>query len=92
MMSWVVLVCVLIIVVLVGTWAWGSIFGRGEALPELDDHHAVIETNAAAVRAGNIGAVQLEVAPRGYRQDQVDALIGELFQQLDVSRGTHPRA
>lgn len=92
MMFWLLLIALLALLVGVGTWAWGTIFGRGEALPEIADHEAVTQANRAAVAAGDLAAIRLEVAPRGYRQDQVDALIADLFHQLNVSYPTHGRA
>lgn len=78
MMTWILLIIILLALIVLGTWAFGSIFGRGEMLPPLEETRDVIAANAQAVREGRIDDVSLEVVPRGYRQDQVDALIAQL--------------
>ena len=67
-------------VALLGAWLSSSIFGRGEALPPMDEPRDVMAANRAAVDAGRFGDIALEVVPRGYRQDQVDDLIEHLLR------------
>lgn len=79
MLSWVILILVIAAVALLGAWLSSSIFGRGEALPPMDEPRDVMAANRAAVDAGRFGDIALEVVPRGYRQDQVDDLIEHLL-------------
>ena len=37
MMSWILLIVVLIALVIIGTWAWGSIVGRGTVMDTPDE-------------------------------------------------------
>lgn len=78
MLSWILLIVVLAALVVLGIWASGHLFGRGEALPPMEETHDVIEANKRAVEQGRLDDIALEVVPRGYRQDQVDALIAQL--------------
>ena len=45
----------------------------------MDEPRDVIAANRAAVDSGRYDDIALEVVPRGYRQDQVDALIEHLL-------------
>lgn len=78
MLSWVLLFLVIAVIAVLGVWVSASVFGRGEALPPMDEPADVIAANRAAVSAGRFDDIALEVVPRGYRQDQVDALIAQL--------------
>lgn len=82
MLSWIVLIVVLIAFVVLGTWAWGAIFGRGEMLPPLDEPQAVMAKNRRALAEGDFSSIAFEVVPRGYRQDQVDDLLAALEAKL----------
>lgn len=82
MLSWIVLLVVLAVFVVVGTWLWGKFFGRGEILQPMDDSPAVQERNAELVAAGATDDVRFEVVTRGYRMEQVDAVIEQLVGQL----------
>lgn len=86
MLSWIMLLVVLIALVIIGTWAWGSIFGRGEVMHPLDEPEDVRKNNRAAVREGCLDKVKFEVVPRGYRQDQVDDLLAQLEEQLSSAQ------
>ena len=79
MLSWVILILVIAAIAVVGVLVSASIFGRGEALPPMDEPQDVIAANRAAVDFGRYNDIALEVVPRGYRQDQVDALIEHLL-------------
>ncbi|STC70155.1 hypothetical protein [Corynebacterium pilosum] len=81
MLSWILLIIVVVAFVVLGTWAFGKIFGRGELLPPMEDTHDVIAHNRRAVHEGRIEDIELEVVPRGYRQDQVDALVATLLEK-----------
>ena len=37
MLSWIMLLLVLFSLTVIGTWVWGSIFGRGEVMHPLDE-------------------------------------------------------
>ena len=81
MLSWVILILVIAAIALLGAWISVSIAGRGEALPPMDAPHDVIASNRDAVDAGRYEDIALEVVPRGYRQDQVDALVEHLLSK-----------
>lgn len=78
MLSWIVLICLLGVLVVLGIWLWGGVFGRGEVMEPAPDSTRIMEHNRAAIARGDIDAVRLEVVSRGYRQDQVDDLIAAL--------------
>lgn len=79
MLSWLILILVIVAIALFGAWVSSAIFGRGEVLPPMDEPQNVIADNRAAVDEGRYDDIALEVVPRGYRQDQVDALIAHLL-------------
>ncbi|MCT1425900.1 DivIVA domain-containing protein [Corynebacterium sanguinis] len=78
MLSWIMLMLVVAIVCVIGVMASVYLFGRGEALPPLAETTDVIGHNRRAVEQGDMNAVQLEVVHRGYKMDQVDALLAQL--------------
>lgn len=78
LLSWIVLIAALIVFSVLGFWIFSALFGRGEALPPLEETADVKESNRAAVEEGRFDDIQLEVVHRGYRMDQVDALIAQL--------------
>lgn len=78
MLSWLLLILIIAAIAVFGLWVSASIFGRGEVLPPMDAPADVIEANRIAVAEGRFDDIALEVVPRGYRQDQVDALIAAL--------------
>ena len=82
MLSWIMLILVLFSLTVIGTWVWGSIFGRGAVMYPLDEPEKVRENNRAAAREGRLDQVKFEVVPRGYRQDQIDDLLAQLEEQL----------
>ena len=41
MLSWIMLLLVLFSLTVIGTWVWGSIFGRGEVMHPLDEPEKV---------------------------------------------------
>lgn len=86
MLSWILLIVVLIAFIVIGTWVWGSIFGRGTVMDPPDEPQKVLENNRAAAAQGRFDDVQFEVVPRGYRQDQVDDLLAQLEQELVAVR------
>lgn len=90
MLSWILLILVLAALVAVGTWMWGTVFGRGEVLPPIGDAAVVREANRQANRQavadGDLGAVTFELVPRGYRPEQVDDVIAHLAWELAKAR------
>lgn len=82
MVSWIVLIVLLVIFVAVLSWLLGMLFGRGEAVEPLAASLGLTSQNVDAVRRGDLESVQFDTVLRGYRQDQVDAVIGELEQQV----------
>ena len=90
MLSWLLLILVIAAIAVFGAWVSVSIFGRGEVLPPMDEPHDVIQANRAAVEGGRIDDIALEVVPRGYRQDQVDALVEQLAAKCGMAPGAVP--
>ena len=82
MMSWILLIVVLIALVIIGTWAWGSIVGRGTVMDTPDEPVDVDLENLRALDDGRFDDLRFDVVPRGYRQDQVDDLLAQLEEQL----------
>ncbi|AEG83557.1 DivIVA domain-containing protein [Corynebacterium ulcerans] len=82
MVSWIVLIVLLVIFVAVLSWLLGMLFGRGEAVEPLAASLGLTSQNVDAVRRGDLESVRFDTVLRGYRQDQVDAVIGELEQQV----------
>lgn len=87
MLSWLLLILVIAAIAVFGAWVSASIFGRGEALPPMDEPQDVIDANRRAVEEGRFDDIALEVVPRGYRQDQVDALVAQLAGQRRAAGG-----
>lgn len=86
MVSWLLLILMLIAFIVLGTWAWGVLFGRGEVLEPVRDRAALEEANRAAVADGRVDDLRFELVPRGYRPEQVDAVIAEFTEQLAQAR------
>ncbi len=85
LLSWIVLILVLVLCSIIGVRVFAGVFGRGEALPPMPPTEEVKEANRRAVAEGNYGDIELEVVQRGYRMDQVDALIAQLTGQEEVA-------
>lgn len=81
MLSWILLIIILILLVIVGTWIAGHALGRGEELPPSDPDE-VAQGNLAAIARGDLDAIRFEVVPRGYRPEQVEAVLDQLRDQL----------
>lgn len=86
MLSWILLIAVLLALVILGTWVWGSIFGRGEVFSDLDERRDLVKDNREALRED-----RFDVVSYGYRQTQVDALLNELEKRL-TSTGSNSEA
>ncbi|WIM68565.1 cell division protein DivIVA [Corynebacterium breve] len=85
MFSWILLIVIVAAVAVFGTWVFGRMFGRGELLPPMEETQDVIASNRKAIEENRVEDVRLEVVPRGYRQDQVDALIAQLLDRASAS-------
>ncbi|MTD92427.1 DivIVA domain-containing protein [Corynebacterium hiratae] len=82
MMSWILLIVVLIALVIIGTWAWGTIVGRGTVMEAPDTAVDTNEENLRALEEGRFDDLRFDVVTRGYRQDQVDALLAAVERRL----------
>lgn len=82
MMSWILLIVVLIALVIIGTWAWGTIVGRGTVMEAPDTAVDTNEENLRALEEGRFDDLRFDVVARGYRQDQVDALLAAVERRL----------
>lgn len=91
MLSWILLIAVLLALVILGIWVWGSIFGRGEVFSDLDERRDLVEDNRKALREDRFDDIRFDVVSYGYRQTQVDALLNELEKRL-TSTGTNSEA
>ena len=86
MLSWLILIAVLIALIVIGTWFWGRVFGRGEVLEPMDEPASVIADNRELISAGAVADVRFEMVTRGYRPDQVDDAIATLQRELAQAR------
>lgn len=86
MLTWILLIIMLALFTVLFTWLFGRLFGRGEILPPTEDPGRLINRNRERLAAGEIDAVEFDIVPRGYRPDQVDALLEELKSQLSETK------
>lgn len=89
MLSWILLILLLIIMIILLTGIFSKIFGRGEPIEPAVSTAETIRNNSRAIAAGRMGEIQFDLVPRGYRQDQVDAVIEDLMAQLAKARGSY---
>lgn len=82
-LMWLLLILVLGALTVVGTWAWGRIFGRGEVDAPIMTGAEVSEHNRAALDRGDLDDVRFDLVIRGYRPDQVDAAMEALWQRIE---------
>ncbi|GAB3939664.1 hypothetical protein FHE74_01085 [Corynebacterium tapiri] len=82
MISWILLVIALVALTVLGTYFFGHLLGRGEVVRPIDDHVDHRARNVAAVLDRRLDDLQFELVPRGYRPDQVDAVIDALTMEL----------
>lgn len=78
MLSWILLILLTALFSAIGFVLSARLFGRGERLEPLPASGEVIEGNRRALGEGRLDDVTFDVVHRGYRMDQVDALIEEL--------------
>lgn len=86
MIVWLLYIVGLAVAVAVLTLIFGKVFGRGEVMPPLADNADIKQLNAQALERGDVTAVRFDTVIRGYRQDQVDAVIEQLVAELDRAR------
>ena len=84
-MSWILLILSLAALTIVGTVVFGLIFGRGELTPPADPS-VVAANNTAAIEHGHPERVRFEIVHRGYKPEQVDAVIEQLLSQIEEER------
>ncbi|MGH3367386.1 MAG: DivIVA domain-containing protein [Nocardioidaceae bacterium] len=61
--------------------------GRGEAMQRVyDDRPDALVPRDAPISGSDLRSVRFSVGLRGYRMDEVDALLARLSEQLDESR------
>lgn len=85
MMSWILLIVVLIALVIIGTWAWGSLVGRGTVMEAPDKAVDTDHENLRALDEGRFEDLRFDVVARGYRQDQVDALLAAVERRMKAA-------
>ncbi|CAB0859436.1 hypothetical protein FRC0360_00967 [Corynebacterium diphtheriae] len=86
MLWWIVFLLVMMVAVVVLTFGFGSVFGRGDGvvLPEVDQ---LMVSNERAVRRGRVDDVRFDSALWGYNQQQVDQVIAALESEIDQLKG-----
>ncbi|BAC17980.1 DivIVA domain protein [Corynebacterium efficiens YS-314] len=84
MLTWIVMIVVLAALVVLFTWLFAKLFGRGEQAMPLPDNEEIIEHNRRVVGRGDIDDIVFETALRGYRQDQVDDVVAHLNWKIDA--------
>ena len=84
MLTWIVMIVVLAALVVLFTWLFAKMFGRGEKAMPLPDNEEIIEHNRRVVGGGDIDDIVFETVLRGYRQDQVDDVIAHLNWKVNT--------
>ncbi|WP_342319505.1 cell division protein DivIVA [Corynebacterium mayonis] len=87
MSSWILLIVIIALVSVIGFLLSSKIFGRGEELAPMPPSREVIAHNHRALAEGRVADIELEVVHRGYRMDQVDALVEDLLRARGHTRG-----
>ena len=65
MMSWILLIVVLIALIIIGTWAWGSFVGRGPVMGAPDKAVDTDRENLRALEEGRFDDLRFDVVARG---------------------------
>lgn len=87
MISWIVLVLALLLGGLFLFWLFGSIFGRGEMVAPLPRGEELHAENLRALREDpNLDRVRFQVVLRGYKQEQVDLVLGAMEKEIQQLR------
>ncbi|MBI8988385.1 DivIVA domain-containing protein [Corynebacterium meridianum] len=96
MLTWIIYICILLVLIVVFTVVFGVLFGRGETLPPFEEQVSDVRLhNDAAVREGRVDDIRFRTVLRGYRMDEVDrvveayeAKVADLRAQLDRVHAT----
>lgn len=88
--SWIVLFVLVIVCAIVFFFIFANVFTSGEKLEPMESTPDVIANNRAAVAAGDMEAIRFDTIKRGYRPEQVDALIVDLLATIDELRAKSP--
>ncbi|WP_080795594.1 DivIVA domain-containing protein [Corynebacterium pacaense] len=83
MLTWILMIIVLAALVVLFTFFFATVFGRGERTMPLPSNDEVLEYNRTRLEHGEIDEIMFDTVLRGYRQDQVDDVIEELRHQID---------
>lgn len=86
MLTWLLYISGLIAAVSVLTLVFGKTLGRGEIMPPLVDNVSLQKLNREAVARHEFEDLRFDTVVRGYRQDQVDAVISQLVQEITSLR------
>lgn len=86
MLTWLMYIVGLAAVVAVLTVVFGKAFGRGEVMPPIVDNVSLQQLNSEAVARADYDAICFDTVVRGYRQDQVDAVIAALTAEIKSLR------
>ncbi|MDO5076491.1 DivIVA domain-containing protein [Corynebacterium sp.] len=86
MLLWLAYTVAVIIVIVILTFVFGALFGRGEELPPLPATSDIISHNRASIDRGDITALRFDTALRGYNQQQVDDALAYLLKQQQKNR------
>lgn len=78
MFSWILILFALAIATTGLAFLFSKVFGRGEAMPQLEDTRNQKAINFDLIAAGNVDDIHFDTVIRGYRPEQVDAVIAQL--------------
>lgn len=87
LIMWAVVVLILALVIAAFGYIFYRVFGTGEPLPPVE-HRDVIANNEKAIAEGRLQDIRFELAPRGYRQDQVDAALMAIYKSGEQDNST----
>ncbi len=98
-LSWIFLLIIIAVVVVIGVVLWSKLFGVDDAAARPgtaagfadtaeaarhENESQIAVANRQAVAEGVLDRVEFSVVPRGYRPDQVDAVLAEC--QVEIAR------
>lgn len=83
MLPWLVLIVLLAALTVLLMWLFGKIFRDDEVLDAPETSRAAMTANRQAVARGDWDGIAIDVASRGYRQDQVDDLLAVLAAKIE---------
>lgn len=78
MFSWILILFALAVATTGLAFLFSKVFGRGEAMPQLEDTRNQKAINFDLIAAGNVDDIHFDTVIRGYRPEQVDAVIAQL--------------